>query len=86
MYCSNCGKETSNAASFCPYCWAKTEGMQPEMNKGAAAHAVSVRNEDGELPVYKRRKKAALFVSFVPLICVILKLLLVCMVMGVGLQ
>ena len=24
MYCSNCGKETSDAASFCPYCGAKT--------------------------------------------------------------
>lgn len=30
MYCTNCGKETSDGASFCPYCGAVIEQAAPE--------------------------------------------------------
>ena len=30
MYCTKCGKETSDGASFCPYCGAVIEQAAPE--------------------------------------------------------
>lgn len=70
MYCTNCGKETSNAASFCPYCGAKIMEKIPEVQRQIAnqASGASDYNRDGELPVYKRRNKAAFLVGFLPLI------------------
>lgn len=76
MYCSNCGKETSEGASFCPYCGAKTAEDMPKIQPGpetvSQAAYVSNDRETEELPVYKRKNKAALIVAFVPLICAIL--------------
>lgn len=87
MYCTNCGKETSNAASFCPYCGAKKVEKIPEVKRQTEAANFSVPyggksflqtanqasgasdyNRDGELPVYKRRNKAAFLVGFLPII------------------
>lgn len=81
MYCSNCGKETSEGASFCPYCGAKTAEDMPKLQprqetvrQETVSQAAYVGNdrEKEELPVYKRKNKAALIVAFVPLICAIL--------------
>ncbi len=76
MYCSNCGKETSEGASFCPYCGAKTAEDMPKLQsrQETVSQAAYVGNdrETEELPVYKRKNKAALIVAFVPLICAIL--------------
>ena len=76
MYCSNCGKETSEGASFCPYCGAKTAEDMPKIQPGpetvSQAAYVSNDRETEELPVYKRKNKAALIVAFVPLIYAIL--------------
>lgn len=87
MYCTNCGKETSNAASFCPYCGAPKVEKIPEVKRQTEAANFSVPyggksflqtanqdsgasdyNRDGELPVYKRRNKAAFLVGFLPII------------------
>lgn len=77
MYCSNCGKETSEGASFCPYCGAKTAEdmpkLQPRQETVSQAAYVGNDRETEELPVYKRKNKAALIVAFVPLIYAILK-------------
>ena len=81
MYCSNCGKETSEGASFCPYCGAKTAEDMPKLQprqetvrQETVSQAAYVSNdrETEELPVYKRKDKAALIVAFVPLIYAIL--------------
>ena len=74
MYCSNCGKETSDAASFCPYCGAKTTATIPETKIGTVNQAFfdNNGNESEELPVYKRKNKAAFFVGFIPLIYAII--------------
>lgn len=74
MYCSNCGKETSDAASFCPYCGAKTTVTIPETEKrvGNKVSVASNDNESVELPVYKRKNKAAFLVGFIPLIYAII--------------
>lgn len=80
MYCSNCGKETSGGASFCPYCGAKTAEDMPKLQPRQeavsqeavqAAYVGNDRETEG-LPVYKRKNKAALIVAFVPLIYAIL--------------
>lgn len=74
MYCRNCGKQTSDAAGFCPYCGTRAAVEMPKVNDLPVrdAHAVkrgnaSSENEDSTLPVYKRKNKAALLVSFIPL-------------------
>lgn len=76
MYCRNCGKETSEGASFCPYCGAKTaeELPKPQLGQETASQAsyISGDGETEELPVYKRKNKAALLVAFVPLIYAVL--------------
>lgn len=94
MYCTNCGKETSDGASFCPYCGTmiapktseKTSEKVPEqapvINRvnnvvTAQAPAVNMENRNEELPVYKRKKKGAFLVAFIPLIVAICKLLAV---------
>ncbi|MGN0308866.1 MAG: zinc-ribbon domain-containing protein [Lachnospiraceae bacterium] len=74
MYCKNCRKETSDAASFCPYCGAKTTVTTPETKK-ETVNQVSVEsngNESEELPVYKRKNKVAILVGFIPLIYAII--------------
>lgn len=92
MYCTKCGKETSDGASFCPYCGAVIEQAAPEkvperiqepapaMNsvKNVApvqAPVVSIENQNEELPVYKRKKKGAFLVGFIPLIVAICRFL-----------
>lgn len=92
MFCTKCGKETSDGASFCPYCGAVIEQAAPEkvperiqepapaMNsvKNVAppqAPVVNIENQNEELPVYKRKNKAAFFVGFIPVIVAIFKLM-----------
>lgn len=99
MYCTKCGKGTSDGASFCPYCGAVIEQAVPEkiperiperiqepapaMNsvKNVApvqAPVVSIENQNEELPVYKRKKKGAFLVAFIPLIVAICRFLVTC--------
>ena len=95
MYCTNCGKETSDGASFCPYCGAVIEQAAPEkipepapeqapvINKAnnvvtAQAPTVNMENQNEELPVYKRKKKGAFLVAFIPLIVAICRFLVTC--------
>lgn len=90
MFCTKCGKETSDGASFCPYCGAVIEQAAPEkvperiqepapaMNSvknvaPAQAPVVNIENQNEELPVYKRKNKAAFFVGFIPVIVAIFK-------------
>lgn len=82
MYCSKCGKETSDAAGFCPYCGAKKTTGIPEMQRETVrpVQKVSNANEDEALPVYKRKNKIAFLVAFIPLICIVCKVI----VMGFG--
>lgn len=90
MYCTKCGKETSAGASFCPYCGAVIEQAAPEkvperipepapnsVKNVAPAQApvVNIENQNEELPVYKRKNKAAFLVGFIPVIVAILKLM-----------
>lgn len=63
MYCRNCGKEINDTASFCPYCGATASIKRPEV-KIETVH----RGMNEELPVYKRKNKAAFLVGFLPLI------------------
>lgn len=91
MYCTNCGKETSDGASFCPYCGTviapkapektpeKVPEQAPVINNAvtAQAPAVNMENQNEELPVYKRKKKGAFLVAFIPLIVAIFKFLTV---------
>ena len=100
MYCSNCGKEINDAAGFCPYCGAKTAEDMPKLQprqetvrqetvrQETVSQAAYVSNdrETEELPVYKRKNKAALIVAFVPLIYAILSsvVLLGASVLGVS--
>lgn len=81
MYCNNCGKETSDAASFCPYCGAKKTTGIPEMQRETVrpVQKVSNGNIDEVLPVYKRKNKMAFLVAFIPLICIV-----VCRVIVIG--
>ena len=74
MYCKKCGKETSDAASFCPYCGAKTAAVIADMKEEIVnpASTANKNNETEELPVYKRKNKAAFFVGFIPLIYAII--------------
>lgn len=74
MYCKNCGKETSDAASFCPYCGAKTTVTMQETEKNTVNQVSGAGNynESEELPVYKRKNKAAFLVGFIPLIYAII--------------
>lgn len=93
MYCTKCGKETSDGASFCPYCGAVIEQAAPEkipeptperipepvpaMNRNNEAPVrvpvVNIENQNEELPVYKRKNKAAFLVGFIPVIVAIFK-------------
>lgn len=82
MYCTNCGKETSAGASFCPYCGAVIEQAAPEKvpaperipaPASAQAPVVSIENQDEELPIYKRKNKGAFLVGFIPVIVAIFK-------------
>lgn len=88
MYCTKCGKETSDGASFCPYCGAVIEQAAPEkvperipepapnsVKNVAPAQApvVSIENQNEELPVYKRKNKGAFLVGFIPVIVAIFK-------------
>lgn len=88
MYCTKCGKETSAGASFCPYCGAVIEQAAPEkvperipepaperIPAPAQAPVVNIENQNEELPVYKRKNKAAFFVGFIPVIVAIFKLM-----------
>lgn len=92
MYCTNCGKETSDGASFCPYCGTviapkapkktpeKVPEQAPVINKAnnvvtVQAPAVNMENQNEELPVYKRKKKGAFLVGFIPLIVAICRFL-----------
>lgn len=58
MYCSNCGKETNDAASFCPYCGQKNENM--------------VQGAGGNIPKKPKKKHTALDVVCIVLGCIIL--------------
>lgn len=88
MFCTKCGKETSDGASFCPYCGAVIEQAAPEkvperipepapnsVKNVAPAQApvVSIENQNEELPVYKRKNKGAFLVGFIPVIVAIFK-------------
>lgn len=88
MFCTKCGKETSAGASFCPYCGAVIEQAAPEkvpeptpepaperIPAPAQAPVVNIENQNEELPVYKRKNKAAFFVGFIPVIVAIFKLM-----------
>lgn len=91
MYCTKCGKETSDGASFCPYCGAVIEQAAPEkvperiqepapaMNRNNEAPVrvpvVNIENQNEELPVYKRKNKAAFLVGFIPVIVAVFKLM-----------
>ncbi len=88
MFCTKCGKETSAGASFCPYCGAVIEQAAPEkvperipepaperIPAPVQAPVVSIENQNEELPVYKRKNKAAFFVGFIPVIVAIFKLM-----------
>lgn len=79
MYCRNCGKETSDAASFCPYCGAKKTTGIPEMQRETVrpVQKVSNANVDEVLPVYKRKNKMAFLVAFIPLICIVCKVIVI---------
>lgn len=79
MYCSNCGKQTSDAASFCPYCGTKkTTGIpQPRWETVRSVQKIGNANEDEIQPVYKRKNKTALLVAFIPLICIICKVMII---------
>ncbi len=79
MYCSNCGKETSDAASFCPYCGAKKIMGIPEAERETVrpVQKASNANEDETLPVYKRKNKMAFLVAFIPLICIVCKAIVI---------
>lgn len=41
MYCTKCGKETSDGASFCPYCGAVIEQAAPEKIPEPAPERIS---------------------------------------------
>lgn len=86
MYCSNCGKETSDAASFCPYCGAKKTTGIPEMQRETVrpVQKVSNANVDEVLPVYKRKNKMAFLVAFIPLICIVCRLIVIYSLTTVG--
>ena len=73
MYCRNCGKEINDTASFCPYCGAPAAIMRPEIKIETVHRGMNDSNEnkEEELPVYKRKNKAAFLVAFIPLICII---------------
>ena len=86
MFCTKCGKETSAGASFCPYCGAVIEQAAPEkvperipepaperIPAPVQAPVVSIENQNEELPVYKRKNKAAFLVGFIPVIVAIFK-------------
>lgn len=88
MFCTKCGKETSAGASFCPYCGAVIEQAAPEkvperipepaperIPAPVQAPVVNIENQNEELPVYKRKNKAAFFVGFIPVIVAIFKLM-----------
>ena len=47
MYCKKCGKETSDAASFCPYCGAKTAAVIADM-KEEIVNPASTANKNNE--------------------------------------
>lgn len=96
MYCTKCGKETSDGASFCPYCGAVIEQAAPEkipepaperisepaperIPAPAQAPVVNIENQNEELPVYKRKKKGAFLVGFIPLIVAICRFLVACL-------
>ena len=81
MYCKNCGKQTSDEASFCPYCGEKIAENIQINNKETVNPASNVsdyiENED-DVPIYKRKNKVALLVGFIPLIYAICYLAVVC--------
>lgn len=79
MYCSNCGKETSDAASFCPYCGAKKAAgiAEPKRKTIRPVRTVNQENEGEALPVYKRKNKMAFLVAFIPLICIVCKVIVI---------
>lgn len=86
MYCRNCGKETSDAASFCPYCGAKaTAGISETKEETVTPiQMVSNANEDKVLPVYKRKNKMAFLVAFIPLICIVCRLIVIIILITLG--
>lgn len=70
MYCRNCGKEINDTASFCPCCGTAASIKRPEVKNETVHRGM---NEE-ELPVYKRKNKAAFLVGFLPLIYAFCKL------------
>ena len=78
MFCKNCGRQVSDVAAFCPYCGEKiTHTIQevpeePVINPEPVVNPAPVVsgniNSDDNIPVYKRKNKAALIVGFIPLI------------------
>ena len=58
MYCSNCGKEINDAASFCPYCGQKSENM--------------VQGAGGSTPKKQKKKHTALDVVCIVLGSIVL--------------
>lgn len=58
MYCSNCGKEINDAASFCPYCGQKSENM--------------VQGAGGSTPKKPKKKHTALDVVCIVLGSIVL--------------
>ena len=76
MYCRNCGKEINDTASFCPYCGVMVAIARPEVKIETVHQGMNISNEnkEEELPVYKRKNKAAFLVAFIPLICIICRI------------
>lgn len=79
MYCSNCGKQTSDAASFCPYCGTKKITGIPQPRWETVRPVQKISNADAEemQPVYKRKNKMAFLVAFIPLICILCKVMII---------
>ena len=88
MYCRNCGKEINDTASFCPYCGATAAIKRPEAKIETVHRGMNDSNEnkEEELPVYKRKNKAAFLVAFIPLICIICRVGIIIWVIVGGVQ
>ena len=75
MYCTKCGKETSDTATFCPYCGAKKTVIMPKMETTVNQVSYENSNEAQVLPVYKRKNKLAFLVCFIPPVYVFIKII-----------
>ena len=65
MFCINCGKQISDTTCFCPFCGAeRTENIHGNQVSDLSKYV----EKEEDVPVYKRKNKAAPLVGFLPLI------------------